>query len=174
MYESELLKYFQNDDLYQNKSEKHFKLIKNKLINDNIRNKALKYKIDIRIDHRKYLKKYFFTYPDKRDHLVIRFFANVTKISNSRLFPICDCGEENSPEHTSDTCNLKMDDTQRRFYIKRFDEYYDIMTTERRNGLYEYLTYSFFTLTTDNVKTLRKLSQLTKEIISRMIMDKQE
>jgi hypothetical protein len=70
----------------------------------------------IRYGHREFLKKYVFTYPNKRDFYLIRFFTNTTKATSTRFFPVCICGEDSDPKHGLDSCQMLMSEELRLEY----------------------------------------------------------
>ncbi len=79
----------------------------------------------LRENHKKFLKNYVFCYPDKRDNLVIKYFTRTCRITNTRLFPMCECGEYNTPEHAANSCTDKMTDEERSIHTKEFEELFE-------------------------------------------------
>ena len=146
--------------------------LKSKLIHENLIKigNELKEDIKIRYDHRKFLRSYVFTYPDKRDFLVIRFFTKTTRSTNERLFEICQCGMENSGRHAVDVCELTMTRKER-------EEYRSIYINESggilnlSHTLFDMLKITFFTAEGSLKKNcIRKIVELMKIIIMKTII----
>jgi hypothetical protein len=176
LYDKELLKYFAIDDLNAEKigtgsgATQIYKNLKEKIFNADLKNKSREeLEEQIRDNHREHIKKFIFTFPDRRDFLIIKFFAGVTKASNKRLFPLCDCGKRNVTGHATDKCALTLKDNDSESYISNFNGLYDEMKTEGKLSLNNYLVHSYLTLTSENLKALKKITILIKEIIAKII-----
>ena len=170
-YRGVLLKYFSKEEVETEKEVDYPKLTE-RVVNKNLKEKALKYDIDIRDNHREVLKKYFFAYPDKRDFFLIRYFTNTTKGTNERLFPVCPCGLPNSARHCADECELILND--RRDVLEEFQE------ISNRNGwrvkdetsLHEMILFVFYTAKVDTAMKgdAKKAIELLKKTVTRIII----
>ena len=92
-------------------SHSEYEKLKSTLINKNLKEKGDEeyLGVTVRDNHKEFMKKYVFCFPDKRDALVIKFFTRTCRLTNTRLFPKCTaCGEDNTVEHASDSCREKM------------------------------------------------------------------
>ena len=140
------------------------------MINDNIRKNAKEYlPCEIRDNHREFLKKYIFCYTDLRNFHVIRYFTHTTKGTATRLFPVCDCGMPNSPEHGANECTKKLEDRE---IIKRsLDEVFRRNKLPIRNTLYDYLLAIYYTIDNIPKKDIRFLVGMLKTTIMRLIVE---
>lgn len=147
------------------------------MFDKSLKDRGEKYNLEIRSRHRETLKRFWYTHPDKRDWYVIKFFTQVTKASNSRLFPRCECGSDNSAEHTVNRCiSVKLD---RYKYIEEFQRIY----ADEGQGklvedfaLYSFLEYTYFTADLFNMKSKsrQRLVDMTKRIIFLVVIKKAE
>jgi hypothetical protein len=169
IYEDTLLKYFSKDELFlspeDREDKKIFSQLKRKLIDQNIREKFPDF--NVRNEHCEFLKKKIFCHPDKRDFLIIRFFTHATVATNERLFPKCKCGEDNTPRHSTDECEL--DYIDRKKYLKRFNEIYKEMGLNMKESIFDYLHSIYFELDSRKRKQQTKLISMMKDVICAII-----
>jgi uncharacterized protein (UPF0147 family) len=172
LYENTLLKYFDNKDLYPLKySDVDIKCLKDNLINNNIRKSASDFlPCRIRDNHREFLKKHIFNWPDLRNWHLLRYFTHTTKGTCERLFPLCRCGAENHPKHGANECNIIL--TNREKVFNKFRDLFIEAGLEQQDTLYNYLCVSFFTI--ENVSQpvlLRKIIEQLKTTIVKLIIN---
>jgi hypothetical protein len=94
--------YFIHDDLERTSSTTQYEEIKRTLINKNLssgKGNEEYLGVTLKENHKEFLKKYVFCYPDKRDNLVMKYFTRTCRITNTRLFPMCECGEHKIPQN---------------------------------------------------------------------------
>jgi hypothetical protein len=171
-YENTLLKYFNNNELYSsNYSNIDFKMLRDNLINNNIRIFSSEFlPCRIRDNHREFLKKYIFSWPDLRNWHLLRYFTHTTKGTCERLFPICKCGAQNNPKHGANECNKILNN--REDIIKKFNNLFREAGLNQQDNLYDYLHVSFFTIENNSQnKTLKKIIELMKTTISQLIIN---
>ena len=170
IYKNILIKYFGEEVVYNPD-----KIPNEGLYNNRLKEMAKEYKIEIRNDHRNCLKRFWFTYPDKKDFYLISFFTNTTKASNDRLFPICRCGDSNDAKHSVNYCvEVKID------RVKLVDQFKRIFRSEGLSmdgfTLYDYLEYSYFTaeLNSFKSKSRQEIVRVTKDTIFKVVVKKAE
>jgi len=171
-YEETLLKYFENKNLYPNKvTDVNFKTLRDELINNNVRDSALNFlPCRIRDDHREFLKKHIFNWPDLRNWHLIRYFTHTTKGTCGRLFPKCQCGSENTPNHGANECTLVLSKEKREKIFNKFKNLYKQNGLMQRDTLYDFLHSTFFTIEkVENNKCLKILVDLMKTTILEII-----
>jgi hypothetical protein len=128
--------------------------------------------MEIRDDHNKFLRKHFFTHPDSRDLLVIRFLTGTTKETNLKLFPVCICGQQNSRGHALNECEVIMSSHKRKEYMNKFAK---LLKAEL--SLLECVHKVYFNIIEDkntNGKSIRVLYQLVKEVIVLVTLRKKD
>jgi hypothetical protein len=165
--------YFSQEEINAKLSDEiDYDEIKRRLININLKEKAQEYlKCKIRDDHKDFLVRYTFCYPDKRDFFVIRYFTNTTKVTNDRLFPVCECGLPKDLTHVTDFCTLRP--INRNKYLKKFGKIFVRNKMKEKESLYDYLEEIFFGVDDKIViaKDIRKLISLMKDVITSLIID---
>ena len=127
--------------------------------------------IFVKKNHKEFLKKYIFCYPDLRDFYLIRFFTNTTKTTNARLFPICDdCGMENSSRHGANECPNRLKDREK--IIQEIASIFRRNGLEEKNNLYNYLEAIFFNISLKMIKTdIRILIEKLKKIVMMLVRE---
>jgi hypothetical protein len=167
-----LEKYFTSEEL---SSPCDYNSLFDRLTNNEMKKISAQYKILIRSDHRKYLKKYMYTYPDKRDYYLIRFFTNTTKATNERLVEICVCGETNNGEHSLNKCEKIMNDEEREEFKKKMRLLLIQcgITMDKNITLYEMcvLVYYSFDKEANNETKIRKLVEILKQVVLKTIFN---
>ena len=159
--------YFTDEEIDSMDVNFNYGLVKCRIVEQNLKDKAKDYfNFEYRIDHREILKDYFFTYPDRRDYLVINYITNTTKCPNETLFPMCECGEVNSIEHAPNDCKLRLID--RNEILKELNRIYMCNKIPAKVGLYVYLHFSFFGLNFEKltIKDRRRTVEIIKSTIS--------
>ena len=172
-FKKTLLEYFKEEelnsvDMKSQDYEKH----KIRLVDENLKNRAGEFlECELRNDHKEFLKKYIFCYPDLRDFYLIRFFTNTTKTTNARLFPICDdCGMENSSRHGANECPNRLKDREK--IIQEIASIFRRNGLEEKNNLYNYLEAIFFNISLKMKKTdIRILIEKLKKIVMMLVRD---
>jgi hypothetical protein len=163
-----LEKYFEKNVLSD--YSKLSKTFSEKLYDSKLKEMGAECQISLRDSHRDYLKRFWFTHPTNGDYLLIMFFTNTTQASNSRLFPICKCGGDNSARHCVDDCAT--------IEINRVDYRNTYEIAYRSEGvdtdgftLYDYLVYSFFTADLGEYRShnRQRIIGLTKRIIVEVV-----
>ena len=131
------------------------------------------YNVIVRDDHSDYLKKYVFNYPDKRNFHVIRYFTHTTRGTCNRLYPICDCGEWNTPYHGANECRNKLKDRKKIF--REINNIFGRHEEKLYKNLYDYLSAIFFSITKIAGKDRTRLFEILRDTIYRLIVsDKSE
>ena len=172
LYEQVLLKYFENKDLYPAVDyEVDFKLLRSNLIDNNIRGSALEFlPCDVRDNHREFLKKQVFSWPDLRNWYVIRYFTNTTKGTCARLFPRCGCGADNTPDHGANHCLIIL--KNRDEIVGKFERLFRLAGLAKKDNLFEYLHAVYFTIDNIQIKGYtNKLVELMKNTIVNLILN---
>ena len=171
-----MLKYFDKTDLYPDENglkdlHTRFFSLKADMFAKNIGDKASGFMSSkIRTDHGDYIKKYIFNFPDLRNFYIIRYLTHTTKGTNVRLFPICHCGEKNSPSHGANECSEKL--KNRSSYMKLFDDIFARNNLERKDNLYDYLLAIFYTIGTGVLsKDKKTLFESLRKIVFALVRD---
>ncbi len=174
-----LKKYFSVDILNSQTAE--YDELKSTLINKNLKEKGEKEHlgVSLRDNHKEFLKKYLFCYPDKRDYLLIKFFTRTCRVTNTRLFQKCTaCGEDNTVEHASNSCKEKMTEEERRKDTEEFKILFQKAKIEIRieKQLYVYLLWTKFKIEDREGinKEIRQLVEKMKTVITKLILTKEE
>ena len=151
------------------------------LINKNLKEKGDEeyLGVTVRDNHKEFMKKYVFCFPDKRDALVIKFFTRTCRLTNTRLFPKCTaCGEDNTVEHASDSCREKMTEEERRIHLEEFESLYRKARIDigENRGLYNYLLWTMFRIEhrKEIGKEIRQMVMKMKTVITILILKKEE
>jgi hypothetical protein len=142
-----------------------------KLFDDDLKKLGEEYGLSIRVRHRETLKRFWFTNPDLGDFYIIRFFTQTAVASNSRLFPICKCGADNSAEHTINDCpeakinRFKLIDNFRRIYREEQCNLDDL-------SLFKLLEYGYFTANLLDFKSKNRqdIVRMTKTTLRAVII----
>jgi len=176
IFEATLLNYFDKADLYPDENglkdlHTRFFSLKADMFAKNIGDKASGFMSSkIRTDHGDYIKKYIFNFPDLRNFYIIRYLTHTTKGTNVRLFPICHCGEKNSPSHGANECSEKL--KNRSSYMKLFDDIFARNNLERKDNLYDYLLAIFYTIGTGVLsKDKKTLFESLRKIVFALVRD---
>ena len=171
LYEETLLKYFDVAHLYPKKAgDVDFTELRNGLINNNIRESAKEFlPVDIRDNHRDFLKKNIFSWTDMRNWHVIRYFTSTTKGTSTRLFPKCSCGADNSPDHGADHCPLTLKNRDK--ILRSFRYWFGAGGLPQRNSIYEYLHAVYFSIPGTVGKATTELVELMKKTITQIILN---
>ena len=171
LYEETLLSYFDLAHLYPKKAgDVDFTSLRNGLINGNIRESAKEFlPVDIRDNHREFLKKNIFSWTDMRNWYVIRYFTHTTKGTGTRLFPKCGCGADNTPDHGADHCPLTLKNRDK--ILRSFRYWFNAGKLPLRNSLCEYLHAVYFSVTGTVNKVTAKLVELMKKTITQIILN---
>jgi len=119
--------------------------------------------IEIRNDHRDFLKMKIFNWPDLMNFHVIRYFTYTTRVMCNRLFPVCGCGAQNTPEHGANECVRTLVNGES--INKEFDSLFASCSLNKKTNIFEYLREVFFCIDKVQAKTLRKLVDLMKKTI---------
>jgi len=133
----------------------------------------------LRDNHKEFLKKYVFSYPDKRDYFLIKYFTHTCRVTNTRLFPKCTaCGEDNTVEHASNSCKEKMTEEERKIHTKEFEILFRKAKIEigTKKQLYDYLLWTMFKVE-DRAgisKEIRQMVETMKTVITKLILTKEE
>ena len=174
-----LKKYFTDEEL--NSSHSEYEKLKSSLINKNLKEKGDDeyLGVTVRDNHKEFMKKYVFCFPDKRDALVIKFFTRTCRLTNTRLFPKCTaCGEDNTVEHASDSCREKMTEEERRIHLEEFESLYRKARIDigENRGLYNYLLWTMFKIEDRKEigKEIRQMVMKMKTVITILILKKEE
>ena len=124
----------------------------------------------IRENHAEFLSKFVFCYPDLRDFYLIRYFTHLTKGTNSRLFPVCECGEANSPQHGANQCKLRLKDRDEILSkFKAIFNYYNLQV-DNPESLYDYLMQTYYTVGWYmQKKHITELVKLLKETVTKLV-----
>jgi len=159
------LKYFEESELYpEDGATLDFYKIKFRLLNNDLKEMSEEsLGLEIRNDHREFLKRNVFDWCDLRSFYLIRYFTGTTKGTCSRLFPLCGCGAENNPEHGANECTRAL--KNRDYIIKEFDSLFNECGLVKKCNVYDYLREVFFCLEKVPAKILRKLIELMKSTI---------
>jgi hypothetical protein len=149
-----------NDDINKYSD---FNELKQELINKNIVSKD-KYNVNIRDNHKDYIKKHYFNHNDKNNFYFIRYICNVLG-NNIRLFPKCSmCGKDNSEGHDVDECTETFSEDERKIIILEYKQLFDSMITF--NSIMDFIKYSYFTI--GEHKNKYKIANFTKSIVKRI------
>ena len=170
-FEKILRNYFSENELYPKAGiTLDFYEIKFRLLNGNLKEiSKASLGLEIRNDHREFLKRYVFNWSDLRNFHVIRYFTGTTKGTCSRLFPVCGCGAKNTPEHGANECTRTLKD---RDLIKRkFDSLFASCGLSKKTNIYQYLCEIFFCLEKVPAKVTRQLVELMKVTIFKVIVN---
>jgi hypothetical protein len=174
------LKKFFSEDILNSQTAEYDEL-KSTLINKNLKEKGDEeyLGVSLRDNHKEFLKKFVFSYPDKRDYLLIKFFTRTCRITNSRLFPKCTaCGEDNTVEHASNSCKEKMTEEEREIHTEEFRTLFQKakIETGRKVQLYDYLLWTMFKIEAREGinKEIKQLVEKMKTVITKLIMTKEE
>jgi len=171
MYEKALRKYFSESELYPKEGTSlDFYQIKFRLLNGDLKEiSKSSLGLEIRNDHREFLKQKVFNYPDLRNFHVIRYFTGTTKGTCSRLFPACGCGANSTPDHGANDCprTLKNRDEVK----KKFDSLFVSLGLVEKDNVYDYLRETFFCLEKIPSKLAKKLIELMKSTILQIIVN---
>ena len=170
-YEKILKKYFEESELYpENGVTLDFYKIKFRLLNNDLKEMSEEsLGLEIRNDHREFLKRNLFNWCDLRNFYLIRYFIVTTKGTCSRLFPFCGCWAENTPEHRANECTRAL--KNRSNIIKEFDSLFYGCGLVRKSNVYDCLREVFFCLEKVPAKILRKLIELMKSTIREIIVN---
>lgn len=172
LYEGTLLKYFEPKYLSFDKVEEvDFVFLKNKLIDENIKESAKEFlPVEIRSGHREFLKKHLFSWCDLRNWHAIRYFTHTTKGTNERLFPVCGCGADNTPDHGANHCSQILKDRNK--IVSKFDNLFRKAGLPTRSSLYDYLHSVYFSIKeVKDKKCMTNLIELMKGTIVRLIIN---
>ena len=170
-YEKILRKYFSEEEIFpRDFASLNFYEIKFRLINQDLKKLSGEtLNIEIRNNHREFLKRYVFNWSDLRNFLVIRYFTRTTKGTCNRLFPVCECGSLNTPEHGANDCPLTLKD---RIAVKaKFDFLFACAKLEKKNTIFEYLHEVFFCIDGIKASTIRQLINHMKVTIMSIILN---
>jgi len=174
-----LKKYFSEDELTSDISE--YEKLKSTLKNRNLKEKGDEeyLGVTLRDNHKEFLKKYVFCFRDKRDTLVIKFFTRTCRVTNTRLFPKCTaCGEDNTVEHGSNSCNEKMTEEERRIHTEESKCLFKKANIEigEDKQLYDYLLWTMFKIEyrKEIGKEIRQMIMKMKTVITKLILIKEE
>ncbi len=150
------------------RTKKGYEELRDDTIHTELSALALKY-VDWPIRHgfRVYMKKYFFCYPNRGDFAVLKFLCGVTRATNPRLFPICECGTDNSVGHATNECQLRMKAETREDYLKKFRALYSEGQVDHHflGSLKDFIWHSYYCFKSHHTKANRKVSSLCKEVI---------
>jgi hypothetical protein len=172
LYEPTLLKYFEKKDLYPEKiGEVDFQALRNKLINENIRESAKEFlPVEVRDGHREFLKKNIFSWCDLRNWHAIRYFTLTTRGGNARLFPVCGCGATNTPDHGANDCTEILKNREK--IVKEFNTLFEKAGLPKKKNLFEYLHAVYFSIgKVPDKGSMRKLIELMKNTIVQLILN---
>ncbi|MFM7851446.1 MAG: RNA-directed DNA polymerase, partial [Flammeovirgaceae bacterium] len=175
-----LTTYFSEEELSNTPTTAQYEALKSDLINKNLCEKGNKeyLGVTLRNNHREFLKKYVFCYPDRRDFLVIKYFTRTCKLTNTRLFPQCECGEDNTPEHAANSCTAKMNEVERKIHTKEFKDLFEkaMIDIGADNQLNDYLLWTMFKIE-DNMERRAKIRQMIekmKTVITKLMIKPEE
>ena len=48
-----------------------------------------------------------------------------SRLTNTRLFTNCECGENNNPEHAANSCKVKISEEEKKIHIKEFKDIFE-------------------------------------------------
>jgi hypothetical protein len=87
----------------------------------------------------------------------------------NRLFPVCSCGAQNTPEHGANECTCIL--VNRESINKEFDSLFASCSLNKKTNIFEYLREVFFCIDKVEAKTLRNLVDLMKKTILQIIIN---
>jgi len=119
----------------------------------------------LRNNHRRFLMRVVYKGFNKKDFYFARYLANISRSTNMRLFPICDCGEPNKPGHASDKCELTLNEGSRKKYKSTLDRLYEKMGRCKLNSLHEYIVHSYFVLEHRDDEMLKKVFRKIRSLV---------
>ncbi len=67
--------------------------------------------------------------------------GNICKANNTRLFEICEYGEDNTQAHADDHCRNTISEWKRADYRSRLDRCFKEIGVETRKDLHEYVRF---------------------------------
>jgi hypothetical protein len=175
----EILKQYYGEDFdsIESNTNMKYKTILNDQIDKNLKAIGEKYEIEIRNNHREFLKNYVFVFPDRFDYLIIKFFLKTTKLNNTRLFSVCEkCQQDNTQEHALNDCYEQKIDRIK--LMRQIDEIFIRNKIKLKSNLYDYFIAIYFTIDTNKKdgfgfvkRDIRQLVKIMKDTIRTLIFN---
>ncbi len=87
-----------------------------------------------------------FCYTDRRGFLVIKYFTEICRLSNTRLFTKIEFGDDNTPEYAANYFTEKMSEEERIIQIKEFKDLFEeaMINMGPDKQLNNYLNWNLF------------------------------
>jgi len=172
--------YFSEEELTKTSSTAQYEKLKTDLTNKNLCEKGNEeyLGITLRNNYREFLKKYVFCYPYRRDFLVIKYFTRTCKLTKTRLFPKCEFGEDNTPEHAANSCTEKMNEEERKTHTKEFKNLFEeaMIDVGEDKQLSNYLFWTMFKVEDNRQKSpkIRQMIDKMKTVITKLLIKSEE
>jgi hypothetical protein len=131
----------------------------------------------IRSRHCEFLKNYIYTWHLLGDYYLVKYFTHTCKATNTRLFTVCICGEENIEGHAANDCKTILTENKRKQYMDQCKKIYKENDIKPKETLHLYLLDTYYVLEPSqfrDIRDLKKLIRLMKKIITDIIRYKKE